>query len=112
MSFDFDCRDILSKQLHNTSYTLSTGPGYISIMFNVDPCRERFRVKHGVPVNMYAFHEDKEPIGFLLHVADGVVVEFELYSLDSSLIDYKVSVENVKFKVVDVVPCTYNVYDL
>jgi hypothetical protein len=112
MTHNFDGRDVFLKQLENAKYYLYNGPGYISVKFLVDPNREKYYAKHRVPMDMFAFQVNKEPVEFLLHVVDGVVDELELYTADGSSVDDELTVDNVKYKVVDGQTCTYNIYDL
>ena len=72
---------------------------YLSIKFIGAYAVKRDSGRTGAPLEMRAYLKNEVPIQFLLHVAEGVVTELEVFNADSSKIDSKINLDNAQTEI-------------
>ena len=87
LSVDFKGKNIIQKQLENSSVILNEEYSYISLMFCPNSKTDIFPFNIRVPVEMRVFQGDSAPIVFLLHIINGYINELEILTADSSKIE-------------------------
>jgi hypothetical protein len=99
LTFAFEGKEEIRQQLANAKVrTLEVGDNYGSIEFEINPAAKKVVTTQRVPIELEGYDKDSVPISILLHVANGIVDELEIFKADGTPIAIFPSAEDFNQK--------------